>query len=61
MTYCREYPISDELADRWNALGEAIDAWGRQIDDAQAAHRADCIKRYGPDFDCPVGEGEERC
>lgn len=38
------------LADRWDALGEAIEQHGRDIDAARAAHRADCLTRYGCDI-----------
>lgn len=43
------------LADRWDALGEAIEQHGRDIDAAQAAHRADCLTRYGCDI---FGDGK---
>lgn len=38
------------LADRWQHLGEDIDALTRQIDATLAAHRDDCIRRYGFDW-----------
>lgn len=38
------------LADRWRQLGEDIDALTRQIDATLAAHRDDCIRRYGFDW-----------
>lgn len=47
-------PMDTPVADRWDALGEAIERHGRDIDAYRAAHRADCLKRYG----CDIFAGE---
>lgn len=38
------------LADRWDALGEAIEQHGRDIDKARDEHRGYCLARYGYDI-----------
>lgn len=58
-------PVADApLADRqsiacsidvWNQLGEDIAQHGRDIDAVQAAHRSDCLARYGEDI---FGDGK---
>lgn len=39
----------------WNQLGEDIAQHGRDIDAVQAAHRSDCLARYGEDI---FGDGK---
>lgn len=67
MTYARDtalLPADTPLADRqsidcfidvWNQLGEDIAQHGRDIDAVQAAHRSDCLARYGEDI---FGDGK---
>lgn len=68
MTYARLTPLEAAdapLADRqsidcfidvWNQLGEDIAQWGRDIDAARDAHRADCLERYGRDIFAERGQ-----
>lgn len=59
-------PVDDTpLADRqsidcfihvWNQLGEDIAQHGRDIDAVRAAHRADCLERYGRDIFAERGQ-----
>lgn len=67
MTYARLTPLEAAdapLADRqsidcfidvWNQLGEDIAQHGRDIDAVRAAHRSDCLARYGEDI---FGDGK---
>ena len=57
-------PADAPLADRqsiacfidvWNQLGEDIAQHGRDIDAVRAAHRSDCLARYGEDI---FGDGK---
>lgn len=49
------FPADTPIADRWNQLGEDIAQHGRDIDAACAAHRSDCLARYGEDI---FGDGK---
>lgn len=48
-------PLADRQSiacfiDVWNQLGEDIAQHGRDIDAVRAAHRSDCLARYGEDI-----------
>ena len=55
MRVLESLPADAPIADRFHATLEASDAFMAECDRIQAAHRSDCLARYGEDI---FGDGK---